>query len=165
MSASSGSSALMPDRAASMPRPVTLTPPPGVHRTVSGRRHRCASPAAWAPDRASAASATMRAPARVPLRRCHQIGQRVADRPLQHDVGVIPAVLDVEHLRQAGVGQAARSARRGDRLLQPREAGRERDDTDRAGENLVNRLPGRPATGCGEPVLQSVPAAEPHPWL
>ena len=30
-----------------------------------------------------------------------------------------------------------------------------------AGEDLVDRFPGSPATGCGDPVLQAVPAAEP----
>ena len=63
VSAKAGSSAAIPDSAASMPRPVTLTPPPAVQRTDSGRRHRWASPAAWATASAEAASAIIRAPA------------------------------------------------------------------------------------------------------
>ena len=82
-----------------------------------------------------------------------QIGEGVADRPLQHDIGAIPVVLDVEDLGQPGVGQSARGPRSGHHLLQSRESSGKCDNADRPGQYLVNRLPGRPPTGCGEPVL------------
>ena len=97
--------------------------------------------------------------------RCYQVGERIAERPLQHDVRVVPGVFHVEHLRQPGVGETARSACRGHRLLKPREAGGEGDHPDRPGEYLVDGLPGRPARGCSEPVFEPVPAAEPDAWF
>ncbi len=82
-----------------------------------------------------------------------QIGERIADWPLQHDVGAIPVILNVEDLRQPGVGQSASGPGSGDHLLQPRKSGGKSDHADWPGQYLVNRLPGSPATGRGEPVL------------
>src|SRR5579875_1863707 len=56
VSVRSGSALAEPDSAASMPRPVSLTPPPGVQRRQAGVRQRWASPAACAPAIALAAS-------------------------------------------------------------------------------------------------------------
>ena len=56
---SAGSSAApTPAIAASMPRPVILTPPPDVQRSEPGTSLRCARPAACAAEMAWAASAT-----------------------------------------------------------------------------------------------------------
>ena len=90
-----------------------------------------------------------------------QVVQRVTGYPLHHHIGLIPVVLDVEHLGQPRVGEPARGARRGEHLTDPRETRREREYRDRPGQRLVDGLPGRPATAVVDPVLEPVAAAEP----
>ncbi len=94
-------------------------------------------------------------------RACRQkVLQGVAGRPLHHDVGTVPVVLDVEDLGQPGVIHPAGRPGGGDDLADPRKTGRESEDRDGPRERFVDRLPGSPASGCGYPVLKPVPPAE-----
>ena len=107
MSASAGSSAETPASAASMPRPVTFTPPPGVQCSESGVRQRCAEPGrVRAGQRLRCFGDERDALRRVERAAAEHVVERVARHPLQHDVGAVAAVLDVEYLGQAGVGRA-----------------------------------------------------------
>jgi hypothetical protein len=94
-----------------------------------------------------------------------QVVQGVAGGPLHHDVGVVPGVLDVEDLREPRVGQPAGGPRGGQDLLDAGEAVGEGDHGDGPGQDLVDRFPGNPATGSGDPVLKTVAAAELGPRL
>ena len=145
---------------------MTLTPPPGVQRSESGRQAQVREAGGVRRrHRVGGLGDDPRAAHRIERAGREQVVQGVAGRPLHHDVGVVPVVLDVEDLRQPGVGQPAGGARRGDDLAQPRETGRESEHGDRAGQRLVDGLPGSPASSRGDPVLKPVPAAEPRARL
>src|SRR6185312_13622535 len=66
------------------------------------------------------------------------VGERVTAHPLEHDVGLAAAVLDVEDLGHPRVGQPASGPGGGDYLWDSRETRCERQDGDGTRQRLVD---------------------------
>src|ERR1700743_2602678 len=97
--------------------------------------------------------------------RLKDLGQRVAADPLEHDVRLAAAVLDVEDLGHSRVGQPACRPCGGHDLWDSREALRERQDGDGTRGRLVDGLTPRPAIAGTHLAHEPVASGEPCSWF
>jgi hypothetical protein len=96
-------------------------------------------------------------PARIERALGEHVRQRLAADPLQHDVGDLAAVLDIEYLGKPGIVKPGRGPGGGHDLVDPREAGGEGEDRNRPGQRLVGCFPVRPAGTPARLVDEAVP--------